>query len=115
MRLVARFADWWNVHIGIVDKLEEMRPYSGDARCSVQVQVAFVPPSGSREEIAQAAHRRFGRRIPIVGTADELVDSFGSLSERGVERVYVWFCDFAPPETLAAFGETVIGQLGRTP
>ncbi len=115
MRLVARFADWWTVHIGIVDKLEEMRPYSGDARCSVQVQVAFVPPSGSREAIAQAAHRRFGRRIPIVGTADELVDSFGSLSERGVERVYVWFCDFAPPETLAAFGETVIGQLGRTP
>ncbi len=111
MRLVATFADWWNVHIGIVDKLEEMRPYSGNAKCSVQVQVAFVPPSGPREEIAQAAHRRFGRRIPVVGAADELVDYFGSLSERGVERVYVWFCDFAPPETLAAFGETVIAPL----
>ena len=114
MRLVATFADWWNVHIGIVDKLEEMRPYSGNAKCSVQVQVAFVPPSGPREEIAQAAHRRFGRRIPVVGAADELVDYFGSLCERGVERVYVWFCDFAPPETLAAFGETVIAPLTRT-
>ena len=113
MRLVAAHADWWNMHIGIVDKLEEMRPFSGDARCSLQIQVAFVPPSSSREEIAQAARRRFGR-TPVVGTADELVDYFGSLSERGIERVYVWFCDFAPPETLAAFGETVIGQLGRT-
>ena len=114
MRLVATFADWWNVHIGIADKLEEMRPFSGNAKCSVQVQVAFVPPSGNREEIAQAAHRRFGRRIPVVGAADELVDYFGSLSARGVERVYAWFCDFAPPETLAAFGETVIGPLART-
>ncbi len=114
MELVAAHADWWNVHIGIVDKLDEMRPFSGSARCSVQLQVAFVPPSGRREEIAQAAHRRFGRRIPVVGAADELVDYFGSLSARGIERVYVWFCDFAPPETLAAFGETVIGQLGGT-
>lgn len=114
MELVAMHADWWNVHIGIVDKLEEMRPFSGNAKCSVQVQVAFVPPAGPREEIAQAAHRRFGRRIPVVGAADELVDYFGSLSARGVERVYVWFCDFAPPETLAAFGETVIGPLART-
>jgi alkanesulfonate monooxygenase SsuD/methylene tetrahydromethanopterin reductase-like flavin-dependent oxidoreductase (luciferase family) len=113
MRLVAAHADWWNVHIGIVDKLDEMRPFSGNARCSVQLQVAFVPTSGPRDEIAQAAHRRFGR-TPVVGTADELVDYFGSLSARGIERVYVWFCDFAPPETLAAFGETVIAQLSGT-
>ena len=26
MRLVAAHADWWNVHTGIVDKLDEMRP-----------------------------------------------------------------------------------------
>ena len=77
------------------------------ARCSLQVQVAFVPPSGSREEIEATARRRFGT-IPIVGTGPELVDYFGSLQERGVERVYAWFCDFAPPDTLAAFGEAVI-------
>jgi len=28
-----------------------------------------------------------------------------------VERVYAWFCDFAPPETLAGFGEEVIGKV----
>ncbi len=110
MELVAAHADWWNVHIGILDKLDEMRGRAGRARCSLQVQVAFVPSGASgaqREEIAAAARRRFGQ-FPVVGTGPELVEYFGSLGERGVERVYVWFCDFAPPETLAAFGESVI-------
>ncbi len=68
MRLVAAHADWWNVHTGIVDKLDEMRPFSGGARCSLQVQVAYVPPSASRQEIEQTsasalrthARRRYG-------------------------------------------------------
>jgi alkanesulfonate monooxygenase SsuD/methylene tetrahydromethanopterin reductase-like flavin-dependent oxidoreductase (luciferase family) len=115
MRLVAEHADWWNVHTHIVDKLDEMRPLAGTARCSLQVQVAFVPPSGPREEIEATARRRFGK-TPVVGTAAELVDYFSSLQERGVERAYVWFCDFAAPETLAAFGAAVIGQFnGATP
>src|SRR5580700_8394047 len=67
MRLVAAHADWWNVHTGIVDKLDEMRPFSGTARCSLQVQVAFVPPSADRVDIERTAHRRFGP-TPIVGT-----------------------------------------------
>jgi alkanesulfonate monooxygenase SsuD/methylene tetrahydromethanopterin reductase-like flavin-dependent oxidoreductase (luciferase family) len=113
MRLVAAHADWWNVHTGIVDKLDEMRPYSGDARCSLQVQVAYVPPSGSRDEIEQTARRRFGP-TPVVGTAAELVDYFGALRARGIERVYAWFCDFAQPDTLSAFGDAVIGQLGQS-
>jgi hypothetical protein len=112
MRLVAEHADWWNVHTHIVDKLDEMRPLAGTARCSLQVQVAFVPPSGPRAEIEETARRRFGR-TPIVGTAPELVEYFGSLQQRGVERAYVWFCDFAAPQTLAAFGEAVIGQFER--
>jgi hypothetical protein len=40
-----------------------------------------------------------------------MVEHFGALRGRGVERVYVWFCDFAAPETLAAFGDTVIAAL----
>ena len=111
MELVAAHADWWNVHIGIIDKLDEMRPLSGNARCSVQVQVAFVPSENLRDDVAQSARRRFGG-TPVVGTAPELVDYFGSLVERGVARVYVWFCDFAPPETLLAFGEDVISDFG---
>ena len=113
MRLVAEHADWWNVHTHIVDKLDEMRPLAGNARCSLQAQVAFVPAAGARDEIEATARRRFGS-TPIVGTAPELVDYFGSLQQRGVERVYAWFCDFAAPDTLAAFGEGVISQFDST-
>ena len=109
MQLVAAHADWWNLHIGIIDKLDEMRPLSGNAKCSVQVQVAFVPSEQRRDEVERTARRRFGAS-PIVGTAPELVDYFGALAERGVARVYAWFCDFAAPETLAEFGDVVIGQ-----
>jgi alkanesulfonate monooxygenase SsuD/methylene tetrahydromethanopterin reductase-like flavin-dependent oxidoreductase (luciferase family) len=111
MELVAAHADWWNLHIGVLHRLDEMRPLSGRARCSLQLQIALVRTEALRGELEQTARRRFGT-TPIVGTAPELVDRFGSLTDRGVERLYVWFCDFAPPETLLAFGEEVISQFG---
>jgi alkanesulfonate monooxygenase SsuD/methylene tetrahydromethanopterin reductase-like flavin-dependent oxidoreductase (luciferase family) len=111
MELVAAHADWWNVHVGILDRLDDMRSRAGNARCSLQVQIAFVPSEDRREEVTALARRRFGGMGPVVGTATELVDYFGSLTERGVERVYVWFSDFAPPETLADFGEKVVRSL----
>jgi alkanesulfonate monooxygenase SsuD/methylene tetrahydromethanopterin reductase-like flavin-dependent oxidoreductase (luciferase family) len=111
MRLVAEHADWWNVHTHIVDRLDEMRPFAGKARCSLQAQVALVPAAAERDEIEATARRRFGS-TPIIGTVPELVDYFGSLQDRGVERVYAWFCDFAEPDTLAAFGEGVVREFG---
>jgi alkanesulfonate monooxygenase SsuD/methylene tetrahydromethanopterin reductase-like flavin-dependent oxidoreductase (luciferase family) len=109
MQLVATHADWWNIHIGILDRLEPMRAQAGDARVSVQVQVTYVHSESSRQETVEAARRRFGAG-PRAGSASELIDYFYSLAERGVERAYVWFTDFAPPHTLAAFGENVIGH-----
>ncbi|MGH9046269.1 MAG: LLM class flavin-dependent oxidoreductase, partial [Acidimicrobiales bacterium] len=38
LELVAAYADWWNVHIGVLDRFEEMRPRAGTARCSMQLQ-----------------------------------------------------------------------------
>ena len=39
-----------------------------------------------------------------------ILDHFSALAERGIERVYTWFCDFAPPDTLHAFGDEVLGN-----
>jgi alkanesulfonate monooxygenase SsuD/methylene tetrahydromethanopterin reductase-like flavin-dependent oxidoreductase (luciferase family) len=110
MQLVAAHADWWNLHIGHLDKLEALRPQAGDARPSLQVQVALVPSEDRRVEITETTLRRFGKG-PKVGSAAQLVEYFAGLAERGVERAYVWFCDFAPPETLAAFGAEVITRI----
>jgi alkanesulfonate monooxygenase SsuD/methylene tetrahydromethanopterin reductase-like flavin-dependent oxidoreductase (luciferase family) len=111
LELVAAYADWWNVHVGILDKLDEMRPHAGTARPSIQQMVAFVPAEERRAEVTELARRRFGGRGVVVGDAKQLVDHFGTLRERGIERVYAWFCDFAQPSTLAAFGEDVIAAL----
>ena len=110
MELVAAHADWWNVHVGILDRLDDMRAKAGRARVSVQVQVALVPSEDLRGDIEATARRRFGA-APVVGSAPELADYFSGLAERGVERAYVWFCDFAVPETLDRFGRDVVAAV----
>lgn len=110
MELVAAHADWWNLHVGILDRLEPMRAKAGAARVSLQVQVAYVHSEDSRQETVEMARRRFGAG-PIAGSAAELVEYFSALAGRGIERAYVWFCDFAPPHTLTAFGENVVAPL----
>jgi alkanesulfonate monooxygenase SsuD/methylene tetrahydromethanopterin reductase-like flavin-dependent oxidoreductase (luciferase family) len=111
LALVREFADWWNIHVGILDRFDEAKEQIGSARISMQHMVAFVPSEDRREEVTAMATKRFGRARLAVGTGPELVEHFGRLGEQGVERVYAWFCDFAPPETLAAFGDEVIAPL----
>jgi alkanesulfonate monooxygenase SsuD/methylene tetrahydromethanopterin reductase-like flavin-dependent oxidoreductase (luciferase family) len=109
LALVREFADWWNVDVSGLHKLDDLRSHAGDARVSIQQMVALVPRGGDREGIAAMTKRRFGWARPAIGSATELVERYERLAERGIERVYTWFCDFAPPETLAEFGEDVIG------
>jgi alkanesulfonate monooxygenase SsuD/methylene tetrahydromethanopterin reductase-like flavin-dependent oxidoreductase (luciferase family) len=111
LALVREFADWWNVHTGAVDRVPELRSQVGSARLSIQQVVAFVPDEASREQVTAAAMKRFGPMNPVIGTGPELVEHFAGLSQQGIERTYTWFCDFAAPYTLAAFGDEVIRQL----
>ncbi len=109
--LVARHADWWNLPVHQLDRLEELRERAGDARVSVQAMVAVVADEADRDEVTATVHRRFGTeglgsRV-VIGTVGELVDHFAGLHERGVDRVYAWFADFAPPATLERFGEVI--------
>jgi len=93
MELVAAHADWWNLHVGILDAFERMRPLAGSARVSLQVQVAYVHSEESREDTVEAARRRFGPQA-VAGSAAELADHFAALARQGIERAYVWLCDF---------------------
>jgi alkanesulfonate monooxygenase SsuD/methylene tetrahydromethanopterin reductase-like flavin-dependent oxidoreductase (luciferase family) len=113
LALVARYADWWNLPIYALERLEELRPAAGGARVSVQQLVAFVPSEAERARVTDLALRRFGvyGNGLVIGDAAQLVDHFTALHDRGVERFYTWFSDFADPETLAAFGTDVIETL----
>jgi alkanesulfonate monooxygenase SsuD/methylene tetrahydromethanopterin reductase-like flavin-dependent oxidoreductase (luciferase family) len=116
LALVAEFADWCNLDTRYAGRLDtaqgqDFRARIGPARISIQQMIAYVPPGGDRQAIGDLAMRRFGAMNPLVASGPELVDHFARLAERGVERVYAWFCDFAPPETLAGFGATVVGKI----
>jgi alkanesulfonate monooxygenase SsuD/methylene tetrahydromethanopterin reductase-like flavin-dependent oxidoreductase (luciferase family) len=112
--LVRDHADWWNIPIYGLDRLEELRPSAGRARVSTQHLVAFVPAGGDREATLALAQRRFGGMTGSLlrGGGAELAEAFAPLHDRGVDRFYVWFTDFAPPATLEAFGDEVIAVMG---
>jgi alkanesulfonate monooxygenase SsuD/methylene tetrahydromethanopterin reductase-like flavin-dependent oxidoreductase (luciferase family) len=112
LSLVRDFADWWNLDVRSIDRVEELRAQVGSARVSIQQMVAFVGRDHDRDEVAEVAARRFRGAGPVVGSDAELIEHFGELADSGVERVYAWFTDFAQPEGLEEFGETVIAQLG---
>jgi alkanesulfonate monooxygenase SsuD/methylene tetrahydromethanopterin reductase-like flavin-dependent oxidoreductase (luciferase family) len=116
LALVREFADWCNLDIRHRDKLEgekleQLRAQIGKARISIQQMVAYVPAGMDEAAIGDTAARRFGQ-VDVIGQGPALVEHFGRLAAKGVERVYVWFCDFAPPDTVAAFGADVIAKLG---
>jgi alkanesulfonate monooxygenase SsuD/methylene tetrahydromethanopterin reductase-like flavin-dependent oxidoreductase (luciferase family) len=111
LALVREHAEWWNLPIHELERLDELRGQVGDARVSVQAMVALVPDEASRDDVTALARRRFGMgamgRNLAIGTAGELAEHFGALADRGVERFHVWFADFAPVETLERFADVI--------
>jgi alkanesulfonate monooxygenase SsuD/methylene tetrahydromethanopterin reductase-like flavin-dependent oxidoreductase (luciferase family) len=115
MKLVERFADWWNVPMHQLDRLEATRGAAGSARLSIQVLVTLITDEQRRGEALELAARRFGRMgedAHLAGNPDEVRGKLEGFAALGVERVYAWFTDFAAVDTLAAFGEDVISALG---
>ncbi len=110
MELVRRYADWWNLPANHIEKLGRLARAAGPARVSVQQMVGFVRRGGDPVAVREASTRRFGYLGAglVCGDADELVRHFAGLSALGVDRFYVWFADFANPDSLAEFGESVI-------
>ena len=111
LELVARFADWWNCPIHRLDRYPEMRERIGDARSSIQERVTFIPQGADRAAVVEKAMRRFGKTGHVTGNAEELIEHYRARAADGIERIYVWMSDFAAPDTLSEFGETVIKRI----
>ena len=107
LALVREYADWWNIPLHQLDRLDERRGEAGHARVSVQQMVAVIPSESERDEVTRNATRRFGGMHPVIGTPDELATHFARLHSRGVDRFYVWFADFAPVSTLERFAAII--------
>jgi alkanesulfonate monooxygenase SsuD/methylene tetrahydromethanopterin reductase-like flavin-dependent oxidoreductase (luciferase family) len=115
LAIVRDFASWWNVPAHHLSRLEERRSLVGSARVSLQEMVTLVPHGRDGREILEQADRRFGWMGNLgrtTGSGAELVANFEAHRQLGVERFYVWFTDFAPPDTLRSFGAEVIDHVG---
>ncbi|MCV7076076.1 LLM class flavin-dependent oxidoreductase [Mycobacterium szulgai] len=112
MELVAKYADWWNLQSNHIDRLSRLAPAAGGARISVQQMVGFIRSGSDPDAVREVSSRRFGHLGPglVCGDAAELRRYFAGLAAQRVERFYVWFADFAVPESLAEFGESVIKE-----
>jgi hypothetical protein len=110
MELVRRYADWWNLPANQLDRLSKLAPASGAARMSIQQMVGFVRSGSDPGSVREVSTRRYGNLGSglVCGDADELVGHFSGLAAQRVERFYVWFADFAAPDSLQEFGESVI-------
>lgn len=115
LELVRNYADWWNLPATHVDQLSKLLPSIGPARASVQQMVAFVRAASDRNVVMEKSRRRFGYLGPglVCGDAGELVEYFTELAQQGAQRFYVWFADFAPPDSIREFGESVISAYPR--
>lgn len=110
MELVRAHADWWNIPSHQLDRLPALLPTVGSARASLQQMVGFVGRDADRTAVTERSTRLFGHLGDglVCGNAAELTAHFAELSAQGVERFYVWFADFAAPQTISEFAETVI-------
>jgi len=110
MELVRTYADWWNLQANHLDRLPKLAPAAGTARISIQQMVGFARSGADPDTVREVSTRRFGNLGPglVCGDADELIQHFAGLAAQRVERFYVWFADFAVPDSLAEFGESVI-------
>ncbi|MCV7259966.1 LLM class flavin-dependent oxidoreductase [Mycobacterium shimoidei] len=115
MELVRRYADWWNVPANHIDRLPRLASAAGSARISVQQMVGFVRDGADPDAVREVSTRRFGYLGSglVCGDAGELIENFRGLAAQGAERFYVWFADFAVPESLHEFGESVIKPFAR--
>ena len=110
MELVRKYADWWNLQANHIDRLPKLAPEAGSARISVQQMIGFVRSGSDPNTVREVSTRRFGNLGSglVCGDADQLGRHFAGLAAQGVERFYVWFADFAVPDSLHEFGESVI-------
>jgi alkanesulfonate monooxygenase SsuD/methylene tetrahydromethanopterin reductase-like flavin-dependent oxidoreductase (luciferase family) len=110
MELVRKYADWWNLQANHIDRLPKLAAAAGTARLSVQQMVGFARSGSDPGAVREVSTRRFGNLGAglVCGDAEELVQHFSGLAAARVERFYVWFADFAAPDSLHEFGESVI-------
>lgn len=121
--MAARYADEWNAVFVPAERVRELNTrldelieqhgrQPGDVRRSLMTQVIFGRDDAEVERKLQgrsAAELR--ERGLVVGTANEIVDQIGVLSDAGVQRIMLQWIDLNDIDRLEALARAVVPQM----
>jgi alkanesulfonate monooxygenase SsuD/methylene tetrahydromethanopterin reductase-like flavin-dependent oxidoreductase (luciferase family) len=123
LRVVAKYADWWNIPGGSLDnyahKLAVLRSHCHAAGRNYN----DIVKTWSAEAIAVAATETEARRIaetspyqnhPIIGTPEQVAAQLRPFIDLGVEHLIVRLVDFPNTDGIARFMDEVMPRLKAT-
>ncbi|MGH7905709.1 MAG: TIGR03560 family F420-dependent LLM class oxidoreductase [Candidatus Binataceae bacterium] len=119
LRIVAKYADWWNCPAGYRDfgrKLEALKGHCRDIgrdfdTINISEQVLIVIGKSDAEVEAKWKSAQILKPFvytAIKGTPPQVIEQIRERAERGVKLFVTFFSDFAPPETIDLFGREVM-------
>ncbi len=120
LRLVAKYADWWNIPGGTSDnyahKLDVLRrhceaverDYDTIVKTWSAEAIAVAPTQAEAERIAAASPYN---RDPIVGTPEQVAEQLRTFVDLGVEYLIVRLLDFPDTAGIELFLEDVLPRL----
>ena len=122
LRVVARYADWWNgggSPAAYGDVLQVLRGHCRDVGRDYDSLVktwggdcvAVAPTHAAAQQMAEASPF-YSADSAIVGTPDEVAAQLRRLTDLGAEHFILRFADFPRTEGVALFGQEVISQFG---
>lgn len=120
LRLVAKYADWWNIPGGTAanyaHKLDVLRGhcaavgrnYDDIVKTWSAEAVAVAPTEAEAQRIAESSPYQ---RDPIVGTPDQVAEQLQAFVDLGVEHLIVRLVDFPNTAGIELFAQEVMPRL----
>lgn len=117
LRVVARYADWWNTHATtpkmVKHKMDVLRDHCskvGRDFDSIKTTLeGFVAIAETEEEVKRISSR--GRRAHFAGTPEQVLDQVTSYIDLGIEHFILRFLDQPRKDGAKLFAEKVIQQI----
>ncbi len=118
LRVVARYADWWNGGGGLTGYEEVLgvlrghcgevgRDYDGLVKTWMNDCVAIAPTAEAARQLAEA-HPFYDPKAALVGTPAEVAAQLRRYADLGVEHFLLRFADFPKTDGVDLFGREVI-------
>ena len=125
LRVVARYADWWNgggALAGYEEVLQVLRghcrdvgrDYDGLVKTWMSDCVAIAPTTDAARQLAEA-HPFYDPNVSLVGTPAEVASQLRRFADLGVEHFILRFADFPKTDGVDLFGREVIPLFGQPP